>query len=191
LLRRLQLTILIQRELLRFNGDGWLYQYGRLTHPGSDGNPIIWADILDAGLVILGTNPRSFVPAITPEAMRAALNREVGYLREELLSKPDSTWRKRPAYRRYAALTLCRILYTSKTGRLAPKRVAAVWALQRLPAIHRPTVRRAMAQPQQAGLLPLHPLRALLSHVEQRLAAAPNAHPSSHDARLSSKRGRL
>src|SRR6058998_1560342 len=30
-MRRLQLTILIQRELLQFNGDGWLYQFGRLS----------------------------------------------------------------------------------------------------------------------------------------------------------------
>src|SRR5579864_5758072 len=43
-MRRLQMTILIRRELLRFNGQGWLYQFGRLTRPGSDGNPIIWAN---------------------------------------------------------------------------------------------------------------------------------------------------
>ena len=36
-MRRLQLTILIQRELLQFNGDGWLYQFGRLSRTGSPG----------------------------------------------------------------------------------------------------------------------------------------------------------
>ena len=36
-MRRLQLTILIQPELLRLNGDGWLYQFGRLSRTGSPG----------------------------------------------------------------------------------------------------------------------------------------------------------
>ncbi len=76
-MRRLQLTILIQRELLQFNGDGWLYQFGRLSRTGSDGNPIIWANILESGQVVFGASPHTFVPPITPGLMRAALEREM------------------------------------------------------------------------------------------------------------------
>src|SRR5438034_9989561 len=174
-MRRLQLTILIQRELLQFNGDGWLYQFGRLSRTGSDGNPIIWANILESGQVVFGADPHTFVPPITPALMRAALEREIGYLRTELVTKSASVWRRRADYRRYAALTACRILYTLETGRVAPKRTAAVWALRRLPSVHRAIVSCAIAQPLGTRLLPLGPLRGLLEHVERCLVAAPVA----------------
>src|SRR5260370_34857010 len=146
-MRRLQLTILIQRELLQFNGDGWLYQFGRLSRTGSDGNPIIWANILESGHVVFGADPHTFVPPITATLMRAALEREINYLRTELIMKPASVWRARAAYRRYAALTACRILYTLETGRVGPKRTAAVWALRRLPSVYRPSVNRRTGVP--------------------------------------------
>jgi aminoglycoside adenylyltransferase-like protein len=172
-MRRLQLTILVQRELLQFNGDGWLYQFGRLSRPGSDGNPLIWANILESGQVVFGTDPHAFVPPITSALMHAALEREVGYLRAELVTKRSSVWRSRGSYRRYAALTACRILYTLETGRVASKGTAAVWALRRLPSVHRAIVRRAFARPVGSRLLPLRPLRALLDHIERRLVTAP------------------
>jgi len=172
-MRRLQLTILIQRELLQFNSDGWLYQFGRLSRTGSDGNPIIWANILESGQVVFGADPHAFVPPITPALMRAALEREVGYLRTELLTNRTSVWRKKATYRRYAALTACRILYTLETGRVVPKHKAAVWALARLPFVHRAIVRRAVAQSPRTRLLPLRPLRGLLQHVERCLVTAP------------------
>jgi len=174
-MRRLQLTILIQRELLQFNGDGWLYQFGRLSRTGSDGNPIIWANILESGQVVFGPDPHTFVPPITPALMRAALEREISYLREELVTKRASVWRGRAAYRRYAAFTACRILYTLETGRVAPKRTAAVWALRRLPSVHRAIVSRVIARPLGTQLLPLGPVRGLLEHIERCLATAPVA----------------
>jgi streptomycin 3"-adenylyltransferase len=171
-MRRLQLTILILRELLQVDGDGWLFQFGHLTRTGSDGNPIIWANILESGHVVCGPDPRTFVPPITPTVMRAALQREIGYLRAELVTKRNSEWRGRSTYRRYAALTACRILYTLETGRVAAKHAAAAWALRRLPSVHRPIVRRAVAQSPRTPFLPLAPLRDLLEHVEYCLATA-------------------
>lgn len=173
-MQRLQLTILIRRELLQFNGDGWLYQFGRLTHTGSDGNPIIWTNVLQSGHVVFGADPRAFVPPITPGLMRAALQREIGYLRTELITKRDSEWRSRPAYRRYAVLTLCRILYTLETGRVGSKPTAAAWALRRLPVVHRPTAKRALARPVRLRRIAVGPLRALLAYVERRLATVPS-----------------
>lgn len=170
--RRLQLTILVRGELLQVDGHGWLYQFGRLSHSGSDGNPIIWANILQSGRVILGPAPRTVVPPITQRLMRAALVREVGYLRAELTAKRRSQWRARMSYRRYAALTLCRILYTFATGRVVSKRIAAAWAQSRVPVEHRATIRRASAV-SATGRLPLRDLRKLLLHVDQRLGAMP------------------
>jgi aminoglycoside adenylyltransferase-like protein len=171
-MRRLQLTILIQRELLQLDGDGWLYQFGRLTRAGSDGNPIIWANILESGRLVFGPEPHTFVPVITPVLMRAALEREINYLRTELVTKRASVWRKRPAYRRYATFTACRILYTLETGRLASKRAAAVWALRRVPSVHRAIVNRAIRRPWGNRLLPLAPIRGLLEHIERCLVKA-------------------
>lgn len=170
--RRLQLTILVRGELLRVNSQGWLYQFGRFSRSGSDGNPIIWANILQSGRAILGPPPRTVVPPITRRLMRAALLREVGYLHAELTTKRRSTWRARTSYRRYAALTLCRILYTFATGRVASKPTAAAWARSRVPVAHRATIRRASAA-STTGRLPLRDLRKLLRYVGQRLGAGP------------------
>jgi streptomycin 3"-adenylyltransferase len=167
-LRRLQLTILVSGELLRVNGRGWLYQFGRLRRSGSDGNPIIWVNILHSGRVIVGPAPKTVVPPITVRVLRAALLRELGYLRDELITKRSSMWRARLSYRRYAALTMCRILYTFATGQVASKRVAATWAQSRVPVQHRAIVRRAR-DTSTRGRLPLRDLRKLLLHIEQRL----------------------
>ena len=172
LLRRLQLTILVRDELLQLNGQGWLYQFGRLSHSGSDGNPIIWVNILRSGRVVLGPAPRTVVPPITHRVLRAALRREVGYLRAELITKRRSKWRARMHYRRYAALTLCRILYTVATGRVVSKPIAAAWAMSRVRAEHRTTIQRARG-PSRSARLPLRDLRKLLLHVEERLRAVP------------------
>jgi len=169
-MKRLQMTILVRRELLRVNGDGWLYQFGRLSRPGSDGNPIIWANILENGGIVFGPAPRTFVPKITRPLMRAALMREVTYLHFELITNPRSVWRRRASCRRYAAFTACRILYSLETGRMTSKPKAAAWALRRLPSGHRAIVRRAASG--RAGPLPLDPLRALVEYVERRLGSA-------------------
>lgn len=43
--QRLQLLILLKHELLKMNGVGWLYQFGRLRQSGSDGNSIIGMNV--------------------------------------------------------------------------------------------------------------------------------------------------
>src|SRR5205823_3920625 len=81
---RLQMTILAKSRILTENPKDSLYQFGVLSRTGSDGNPIIWINILETGVVLYGPQPETFVPAITPEVLFQALEREVGYLREEI-----------------------------------------------------------------------------------------------------------
>jgi hypothetical protein len=135
-----------------------------LTTSGSDGNPIIWVNILQCGQTIRGAAPHALIPPISQARLRAALVRELGYLRDELITTRRSLWRDRPFYRRYATLTLCRILHTLRTGQVVSKPVAAGWAITRGAPAHRTTIRQALRRP--AGSVSLHALRDLLVFAE-------------------------
>lgn len=130
---RIQMSILVRDRVLDDDPTACLYQFGHLSRSGSDGNPIIWLDFFQRGVVLHGPDPREFVPKITPEILQEALFREIGYLREEISTKPESEWRDRGSYRAYAVLTLCRILYSNATGRVTPKTSAARWAIDHTP----------------------------------------------------------
>jgi hypothetical protein len=130
---RLQILFLIKNEILTMNSRACLYQFGLLKRSGSDGNPIIWLNILQSGRVLFGPRPESFVPEITSEILFQALKREVAYLREEFTEKSESEWRDVPSYRAYAVLTVCRILYSFRKGTIVSKQLAARWALKQLP----------------------------------------------------------
>lgn len=131
---RLQISFLVRDTILIDTLVGnCLYQFGRLTRVGSDGNPIMWLNVLESGIVLFGPPAESFVPPITPKILSRALAREVGYLREEIVEKPASQWRDVQTYRAYAVLTLCRILYSHTHGAVVSKPQAAKWALQALP----------------------------------------------------------
>jgi predicted nucleotidyltransferase len=140
---RLQMLFLIRDEVLKMDSKACHYQFGILKRGGSDGNPIIWLNVLESGVVLYGPRPESFVPAITPEILFGALAREVGYLREEISGKPESEWRDVPSYRAYAVLTLCRILFSFRKGSIVSKRRAARWALRHLPGEWRELILRA------------------------------------------------
>ena len=90
---RLQITLLSRHEILTRDSKACLYQFGVLKRIRSDGNPIIWMNVLRSGIVLTGPQPRSFVPAITREMLLRALEREVGYLRDEICAKQTSEWR--------------------------------------------------------------------------------------------------
>ena len=128
---RLQMQFLVLNELIT-SGNGCLYQFGQWKRTGSDGNPIIWLNILKSGIVLYGLRPEIFVPEITPEMLSEALGRETRYLLTEI-NNPESYWRKIPKYRKYSILTLCRILYSHTTGDIPSKPVAASWAIERIP----------------------------------------------------------
>ncbi len=129
---RLHMLFLLKNEVLTMDSKACLYQFGLLKRSSSDGNPIIWMNVLKSGVVLFGPRPGSFVPAITREILFQALEREVGYLRDEISEKPESEWRDVPSYRAYAVLTLCRILYSIRKGTVVSKQRAAKWAIKYL-----------------------------------------------------------
>ena len=143
--RRLQLSFLLKSRLLTMNADACLYQFGKLARTRSDGNPIVWMNVLERGAAIVGPPPRSFVPPITDAMLDAALARELAYLRAEIVTKRRSRWRHVRSYRIYAVLTICRILYSLRTRTIASKPVAARWARGRVPAADRALIDRALS----------------------------------------------
>ena len=167
---RLQASILIRDEVLLMGSPGCLYQFGKLTRSGSDGNPIFWLNILESGVTLYGEPPVNFVPEITSDIVFEALQREVGYIRDEFLS-PDSEWRDKPKYRAYAVLTLCRILYTNEKAKIVSKPKAAIWAFRRLPTKFHPIIRQAIpAETDHAiGEIPLGLIASLIDYANKQL----------------------
>ena len=170
---RLQMSFLVESQLLvcsdPSNLTSCLYQFGKLQRCGSDGNPIIWLDHLRVGRTLVGPAATSFLPEITAELMHAALQREIGYLRDELAS-PESEWRNVPMYRAYATLTICRILYTRANDSVVSKPIAARWAMKQLPARFHRFIEKA-SDYNQTGRdvqIPLRSLRSLLNYASQK-----------------------
>lgn len=165
---RLQVHLLIEGSVLVEDRRACLYQFGELKRSGSDGNPIIWMDFLERGRTLLGPHPESFLPEITAEIIHRALLREVGYLREEIVDRQDSEWRDVLSYRAYAVLTLCRILYSHRTGEVTSKSSAAAWAIDHIPAEWHDLIRRALEAGEAGELedLPLSRIGAFIDYVQ-------------------------
>ena len=173
---RVQMQILVRGRLLRSDTSGALYQFGTLKRSGSDGNPIIWLNVLASGITLAGPPPRSFLPPITARMVFAALRRELEYLRAEV-SNPESPWRDRRFYRAYAVLTLCRILYTHRTGEIASKPQAARWAFRTLPSRWHSLVRSAQEGDRaERRPLPLPRIGRFIEYVDAQLTQPAN-HP--------------
>ena len=143
-IRRIQMQILIRDRLLRSDKRGAYFQFGVLRRSGSDGNPLIWVNVLDSGITLTGLRAESILPPITEMVVRAALAREIEYLCAEV-TDPVSPWRDKRFYRAYAVLTVCRILHTLSTGGVVSKPRAAEWALRELPLRWHGLIRAAQA----------------------------------------------
>jgi predicted nucleotidyltransferase len=186
-MHRVQMQVLVRGRLLRPDTRGALYQFGTLKRSGSDGNPIIWLNVLASGVALLGPAPESFLPPITRVMIFDALVREVGYLRAEI-ADPASEWRDRRFYRTYAVLTLCRIVYSHQHGGVVSKPRAARWALRTLPSRWRSLVRAAMASARgRPAALPLARIARFIEFVEGQLVPTSTARGSDRVAAPASR----
>jgi predicted nucleotidyltransferase len=170
---RLQASFLIKGKVLTNNSRACLYQFGKLTRYRSDGNPIVWMNVLKSGKILYGPSPRSLVAPITPRILFRALERELGYLRDEIVEKPDSKWRDVPFYRAYAVLTLCRILYSRKKGTIVSKIRASDWAMRYLPNQWNGLIRQALDSDagRRSAPVPLVRIRQFIRFADAQLRA--------------------
>jgi hypothetical protein len=80
------------------------------------------------GITLTGPEPRSFMPPVPTDLLRAEAAASLPTLLDDLATWVDIdtlAWGQR-----YAVATACRILYTLDTGEVASKRGALEWALR-------------------------------------------------------------
>lgn len=188
---RIQMQILIRDGLLRSDRRGALFQFGVLKRSGSDGNPLVWVNVLDSGVRLAGARAASILPPITERMVRAALVREIEYLRAEVTNHA-SEWRDKRFYRAYAVLTVCRILFTLNTGHVASKPRAAGWALRELPSRWHGLIRAARASDRgDPGRLPLPRITRFVEYGAAAISTTPGlrGEPDANGRRGPLRRG--
>jgi len=113
-----------------------------LTRGGGDLNPVAWHILHTRGVVLCGSPASEVVPLVSDEALCENMRRNIAFLRRRMpfyvLSGTTNTV--------FGVLTLCRVLYTLRTGEIASKRMAARWALRHVAACWRPLLRRALTR---------------------------------------------
>jgi predicted nucleotidyltransferase len=87
-----------------------------------------WYFVREYGVTLFGPPPATLIEPISEDEFLQAVKDHARVWREHIVQ----TMHSRP-YQSYAILTMCRALYTSRTGQQVSKRKAALWAQQQLP----------------------------------------------------------
>ncbi len=114
-------------------------------HIGEHGNNwIIERQIVrEHGVVIYGPAPQTLIDPVPPQELRAAVCRHLKTQWQQMLAG-DLEWLRPRNYQAFAALTMCRALYTLQHTTTVSKPQAAAWAQEHYPQ-WRPIIERAMA----------------------------------------------
>lgn len=99
----------------------------------------------EKGVALIGPPAHTLVDPVSAKALREA---QVGTLREWWRPQLSDPWILRTSeYQAYGVLTMCRSLYTLRTGETASKTVTANWALQALDPRWHTLIRESLAWP--------------------------------------------
>lgn len=142
---RIDMRFVIEHEFLdKASRCCGFYPYtGRLIRHGSDGNPIIWMNIAQAGITLWGKDAKIIAPHVSDQCLNDALLLELNYLKEDLTSNAGDRSDKAFIHNAYAVLTACRILYSVHHRKLTSKDQASNWAMGTVPPIWRAVIRAA------------------------------------------------
>ncbi len=94
--------------------------------------------VREHGIILWGPSPKTLIDSIAGEQLREA----VSILLHEHWAKPYTDSERH--WQAYAALSMCRALYTLHYGTVIPKPQAAAWALQALEPTWKPLIKRAL-----------------------------------------------
>jgi hypothetical protein len=122
---------------------GFYHYAGKLIRHGSDGNPIIWMNIVQCGITLWGKDAKLIAPQVSDQCLNDALPLELNYLKEDLISNAGDRSDKALIHNAYAVLTACRILYSAYHRALASKHQAYRWAVETLPPTWRAVIHAA------------------------------------------------
>jgi predicted nucleotidyltransferase len=95
------------------------------------------------GVTLLGPEPQALIDPVTREEIRAAVRINMVRWVEWINQPDDPDWRLPRTEMAYIVETMCRVLYTLATGKLAGKPQSVAWALETSPAPWRTTVAHA------------------------------------------------
>lgn len=96
----------------------------------------------ERGIRVAGPAPQTLIDPVAPEKLKKAMQPVLYGWAEGFLDHPGRMGQQR-GYQSYIVLTLCRILYTLVTGKVASKPTALGWAKESLDARWLPLLERA------------------------------------------------
>ncbi|HET9912368.1 MAG TPA: aminoglycoside adenylyltransferase domain-containing protein, partial [Anaerolineales bacterium] len=121
----------------------------KMMHHESDW--IIHRHILrERGIVVTGPDPKTLVDPVLPDDLRQAIAKVLPFWFDPIFSNPSEI-RKR-GYQSFFVLSLCRMLYTLKYGKILPKLAAAEWGKEHLDPRWQPLIERALLGRQNPGV---------------------------------------
>jgi len=121
---KLDMRFVIDDEFLDKNSKCCGFHFGKLVRHGSDGNPVIWVNIEQAGITLRGRPAAEIAPTVTKECLNEALLLELEYLKENLAEYAGDKSNLAFFHNSYAVLTACRIFYTAHNKTLVSKEMA-------------------------------------------------------------------
>ncbi|ELN6776284.1 AadA family aminoglycoside 3''-O-nucleotidyltransferase [Escherichia coli] len=145
-LRAIEVTIVVHDDIIP-----WRYPAKRELQFGEWQRNDILAGIfepatIDIDLAILQTKAREHSVALVGPAAEELFDPVPEQDLFEALNETLKLWNSQPDWagdERNVVLTLSRIWYSAVTGKIAPKDVAADWAMERLPAQYQPVILEA------------------------------------------------
>ena len=155
--RQLEVSYIPKNALRRFDR-------ANITHPHLDRGSnetlhwmahevdwIIQRHILrERGIVVLGPAPKTLIDAVSSNDLQKAVVEGIHLWLHPILADPSEINRR--GYQSFFVLSLCRMLYTLKHGKILSKQAAARWALENLNAHWKPLIERALIGRQNPAL---------------------------------------
>lgn len=115
-----------------------------LEQDSHDDSQVVRWVLRERGLVLSGPAPQTLIDPVPAEALRQEARKTLQSWASQVFAAPqalDNGW-----YQPYAVLTLCRLLFTLRTGQVASKPVAADWAQAALDPGWGGLIRRALRE---------------------------------------------
>jgi hypothetical protein len=104
------------------------------------------------GIALAGPDPHTLVEPVDPDDMRRAAVAIAGGWLEEAQHDPEwLAWLGERSAQAFVVLTLCRLLYSLDSGRVASKPAAARWAQKLVPPHWAALIERTLAGPRDHG----------------------------------------